>query len=59
MPVMIVELLEEAMRRFVRPEIRQAYSAEPADLYLVADEQPAQATLRRAVLPRARLVQQA
>ena len=40
-PVMIVELLEEATRRLVRPEIRQAHSAELAGLYLVADEQPA------------------
>ena len=59
MPVMIVELLKEAMRRFVRPEIRQAYSAEPADLYLVADEQPAQAILRWVALPVEGLARQA
>jgi hypothetical protein len=44
-PVMIVELLEEATRR-ERPEIRQAHSAELAELYLVAGEQPAEAIFR-------------
>jgi len=52
----IVELQEKATRRLARREIRQAHSAEPAALHLTADEQPAaQAILRLAVLPRARL----
>ena len=49
-PVVIVELLEKATRRLARPEIRQEHSVEPAALCLAADEQRAQATLRRALL---------
>ena len=56
-PVVIVELPEEPTRRLVRREIRREHSAEPAPT-LVADEQPVQATLRRAGLPRAQLAQQ-
>jgi hypothetical protein len=48
-PVMIVELLEEATRRLVRREIRQAHSAEPAAQCLAAEKRPARATLRRAL----------
>ena len=50
---------EETMRRFARPEIRQAHWAELAELYLVADEQPAQAILRWMALPLAGLARQA
>jgi hypothetical protein len=55
----IVELRMEATRRLVWREIRQAHSAEPAARHLAADEQPAQAILRRAARPRARLAGQA
>jgi hypothetical protein len=50
-PTVTVGPQEEAMRRFARPEIRQAHWAELAELYLVADEQPAQAILRSVALP--------
>ena len=53
-PIVIVELRVEAMRRLVRREIRQGHSAEPAVLHLAVDEQPARAILRQAVLPRER-----
>jgi hypothetical protein len=46
-PVLIVELREEATRRFVRREMRRAYSAEPAARCLTAAKQQARATLRR------------
>jgi hypothetical protein len=48
--VVIVELLEEATQRFVRREIRQAHSAEPAVPFLPAEKRPAGATLRRALV---------
>jgi hypothetical protein len=48
-PVVIVELLEEAMRRLVQREIPQAHWAEPAAPSLAAEERPARATLRRAL----------
>ena len=51
-PMVIVELREEATWRLVRREIRQGHSAEPAVLHLAADEQPARTILRQAVLPR-------
>ena len=50
-PMVIVELRVKAMRRLVRREIRQGRSVESAVLHLVADEQPARAILRQAVLP--------
>jgi len=59
MPVVIVELQEKPTRRFVRQEIRQVQSAEPAALHLTADEQPAQAILRLAAQLRARQARQA
>ena len=60
LPMVIVELLEvEATRRFVRREIRREHSAEPAAPCLAADERLAEATLRSAALPRARLARQA
>ena len=49
-PVAIVELREEATRRFVRREMRRAYSAEPAARCLTAEKQLARATLRRELL---------
>ena len=49
-PVVIVELREEATRRLVQREIRQAHWAELAAPYLAAEERPARATLRRALL---------
>jgi hypothetical protein len=49
-PVVIVELLEEATQGLVRREIRQAHLAEPAVLFLAAEKQPARATLRRALV---------
>ena len=53
--MVIVELRVEATWRLVRREIRQGHSAEPAVLrHLAADEQPARAILRQAVLPRER-----
>jgi len=58
-PMVIVELRVEAMRRLVRREIRQGRSVEPAVLHLVADEQPAQAILRWRALPLAGLARQA
>jgi hypothetical protein len=51
-PVVIVELREEATRRLVRREIRQAHSAEPAAQCLAVEKQLAQATLRRALFAR-------
>ena len=58
--VVTVELQEvEATRRFVRREIRREHSAEPAAPCLAADERLAEATLRWAALPRARLARQA
>jgi len=50
-PMVIVELQVEAMRRLARQEISQAHSAEQAAPYLAADEQPAQAILRWVALP--------
>ena len=47
--VVIVDLPGEATRRFVRREIRQAHSAEPAAPCLAAEKQLARATLRRAL----------
>jgi hypothetical protein len=55
--MVIVELQVEATPRLVRQEILQVHSAEPAALYLAADEQPAQATLQPAALPRERFAQ--
>ena len=40
--MVIVELQVEATPRLVRQEILQVHSAEPAALYLAADEQPAE-----------------
>jgi len=48
-PVVIVELLEEATRRLVRREIREAHWVEPAALRLAAEKRQAPATLRRAL----------
>ena len=39
-PVLIVELRKEATRRFVRREMRQAYSAGLAARCLAAEKQP-------------------
>jgi hypothetical protein len=49
-PVVIVELLEEATQRLVRREILQAHSAEPAVPFRAAEKRPARATLRRALV---------
>jgi hypothetical protein len=57
--MVIVESLGTTTRRLVRQEIRQRHSAEPAALYPAADEQPAQAILRRAGLARVRLARRA
>ena len=48
-PVVIVELPEQATRRLVRREIRQAHSAEPAGPCLAVEKRPARATFRRAL----------
>jgi hypothetical protein len=58
-PLVVVELQVEPTRRLVRREIRQARSAELAELYLAAGEQRAQVTLRWAALPRVRLARPA
>ena len=50
--VVIVELLAKATRRLVRREIRPAPWTEPAAPCLAAEEQPARATLRRALFAR-------
>ena len=59
MPLVIVELQGEPTRRLVRRKIRQARSAELAELYLAAGEQRAEATLRWAALPRVRFARPA
>ena len=51
-PVVIVELPEQATRRLVRREIRQAHWIEQAAPCLAVERQPARATLRRALLAR-------
>ena len=48
-PVVIVELQEEATRRLVQREIRQAHWAEPAASCLAVEKRPVRATLRRAL----------
>jgi hypothetical protein len=48
-PVVIVELLAKATRRFVQREIRQVHSAEPVAPYLAAEKQLGRATLRQAL----------
>jgi hypothetical protein len=50
--VEIVELLQKARRRLVQREIRRARWVEPAEPFLAAEERPARATLRRALLAR-------
>jgi hypothetical protein len=51
-PVVMVELLEEATRRFVQREIPQAHWTEQAAPCLAVEKWPAQATLRRALFAR-------
>ena len=48
-PVVIVELQEEATRRLVQREIRQPHWAEPAVPCLAVEKRPARVMLRRAL----------